>query len=365
MSKRDYYEVLGVSKDASSDDVRRAYRQAALKNHPDRNPDDPNAEARFKEATEAYSILSDDEKRQMYDRFGHAGVEGRGGFDFGGAGIGDIFNHFQDVFSDFFGGFGGFPGQRQRRAPERGRDVRIDFRITLEEAFIGCKKEVSLRGASPCEECEGSGAAKGTKPERCNRCNGSGQQTTQRGFIMFSTTCGQCGGSGEHITDPCGVCAGAGFVEKSRTVLVTFPAGIDTGQRLRVPGQGMPGPGGTPPGDLYVDVELEEHDRFERQGPDLITKERIAFSDAALGRTIEVDLPGDEIVEAKVKGGTQPGTVVTIRGKGVPDLSGRGRGNLHVVIDVEVPKKLSRRAKKLLRELDEELRGDAKAAQAG
>ncbi len=352
--KRDYYEVLGVPRDAAADDVRRAYRQAALKNHPDRNPGDAQAEARFKEATEAYSVLSDDEKRQMYDRFGHAGLDGRGGFEAGAQGFGDIFSQFQDVFSDFFGGLGG--QRQQRREPERGRDVRADARITLEDAFSGCKKEVTLRGAAPCDACSGSGAEKGTKPERCTGCNGSGQQTTQRGFIMFSSTCGRCRGTGEHIAHPCRECRGAGFVEKTRTVLVTFPAGIDTGQRLRVPGQGMPGPPNRPSGDLYVDVEIEPEENFERRGADLVTRRRVAFADATLGAEARIDLPGGEAVEISVPAGTQPGTVISKRGRGMPQIGSRNRGDLHVVIEIDVPRKLSRRAKKLLKELDDELR---------
>lgn len=360
--KRDYYEVLGVSRDASDDEIRKAYRKLALKHHPDRNPGDPSAEDKFKEATEAYGILSDAEKRSAYDRFGHAGVEGGVGFDFQGAGIGDILNHFQDMFSDFFG-FGGSPGGGQRRAA-RGRDARVESSITLKEAFAGCKKEVAIRGVAPCEECKGSGAAEGTSPTACVQCAGSGQVTTQRGFIMFSTTCPRCRGAGQVVTDPCKACDGSGAMEKRRTVVVTFPAGIETGQRLRVPGQGMPGPGSAPAGDLYVDVVVEPDPRFERQGPELLSKQRLSFSEAALGAKLDVTLPDDSRVSVKVPSGTQPGTVLTVRGKGMPHLDG-GRGNLHVVIDVAVPKKLSRRAKKLLSELESELESDSEPRAAG
>jgi len=364
--KRDYYDVLEVPRDASADDIRRAYRKSALKHHPDRNPDDPEAEARFKEATEAYSVLSDEQRRSTYDRFGHAGLEG-GGFDFSHAGMGDILSQFQDLFSDFFGGFGGFGGggRRRQRGPERGQDVRVETQISLAEAYAGAKKEVCIHGSAHCEECGGTGAASGTKPERCPQCGGNGQVTSQRGFIMFSTTCPRCRGTGQHIEKPCGTCQGTRFVEKRRKVLVTFPAGIDSGQTLRVPGQGMPGPNGAAAGDLYVDVMVEEDESFQRDGYDLIARRRISFAEAALGGSIDIELPDTTGVEAEVPSGTQPGSVLTLRGKGLPRLDGRGRGNVHVVVDVAVPKKLSRRAKKLLEELDEELTDDEQAAQTG
>ncbi len=357
--KRDYYEVLGVPRDAAADDIRKAYRQAALKHHPDRNQGDAEAEARFKEATEAYSILCDEEKRAAYDRFGFAGLGGQAGFDFSGAGIGDILNHFQDMFSDFFGGIGGFAGGGRRpHAPERGQDVRVDATISLKDAMTGCKHEVTVHGAAACEPCGGSGAKPGTEPQACPQCRGTGQVTTQRGFIMFSTGCPRCRGTGRFIAEPCETCTGSGYVEKRRTVLVTFPAGIDEGQRLRVPGQGMPGPNGTQPGDLYVDVTLSRDERFERDGHDLIIRERISFPDAALGTELSLTLPDETEASAKLPPGTQPGTVLTVKGKGMPRLDRRGRGNLHVVVDVAVPRRLSKRAKKLLAELDAELDDD-------
>lgn len=352
--KRDLYEVLGVSREAGEDDIRRAYRKLALQYHPDRNPNDPDAERLFKECTEAYSVLSDAEKRPIYDRFGHAGLEGRGGFDFQNAGLGDILNQFQDMFSDFFGFGGGFGGA-QRRQPARGRDVRVEATISFKEAMTGCKHEVTVRGVAPCEKCSGSGAKAGSSASTCPQCGGNGQVTTQRGFIMFSTTCPRCRGAGQVIKDPCDACDGSGAVDKRRTVVVTFPAGIDTGQRLRVPGQGMPGPGRTPPGDLYVDVHVEPVERFERDGEELVTRESVSFADAALGCSVKVSLPDGSSVAANVAPGTQPNTIVTIPGQGMPRIDGRGRGNLHVVVDVQVPRKLSKRAKKLLLELDEEL----------
>ncbi len=352
--KRDFYEVLEVSRDASDDDIRRAYRKLALKYHPDRNPGNDEAEGKFKEATEAYTVLSDADKRAAYDRYGHAGLGGAG-FDFSNAGMGDVFSHFQDMFADFFGGgFGGGGGQRRRG--ERGRDVRVQATVSLEEAMTGIKKEVTVEGAAPCDDCEGSGAAPGTKPQACVACGGSGQTATQRGFIMFSSTCGRCGGRGVIIPEPCKTCRGRGTVEKRRKVVVSFPAGIDGGQRLRVPGQGMPGPNGSPAGDLYVDVDQEAHARYERDGNDLILREQLSFAEAALGTERKVVLPDGSEASVKVPEGTQPGTVISLREKGMPILNRRGsRGSLHVVVTVGVPQKLNRKARQLLEELDAEL----------
>lgn len=349
-AKRDYYEVLGVAQDAGEEDIKRAYRKAALKFHPDRNQGDKDAESQFKEATEAYSVLCDKEKRATYDRFGHAGLQG-GGADFSGVGVGDIFSQFQDIFADFFGNGGG--GRQRRQA--RGADVRVDARITLQDSMVGVKHEVLVEGLAPCETCRGSGAAAGTNPETCRHCGGSGQVATQRGFIMFSSTCPSCRGQGSVITSPCSSCSGRGAVERQRKVLVTFPAGIDSGQRLRVPGQGMPGPNGSPAGDLYVDVEIEPHADFERDGADLVTRESISFVEAAMGTEFDVVLPDGSEVAVSVPSGTQPGTVITAQGQGLQRIGRRGRGDLHVVVNVHVPAKLSRKARKLFEELEEEL----------
>jgi molecular chaperone DnaJ len=365
--KRDYYEVLGVARDASGDDIKKAYRQAALKHHPDRNPGDAAAEARFKEATEAYTVLSDEQKRSAYDRFGHQGV--RGGFDFESAGVGDILSQFQEMFSDFFGGFGGGGfgggGGGQRRRAQRGQDVRVHASLSLADAMVGGKHEVVIRGPAPCDTCSGSGARPGTQPEKCSACRGTGQVTAQRGFIMFSSACARCRGSGSVIASPCESCRGAGTVERQRKVLVSFPPGIDTGHRLRVPGQGMPGPPNTQPGDLYVDVEVEAHARFERHGDDLAIRAEVTFSEAALGTEVEITLPDDSVITATVPSGTQPNAVVRVKGKGMPLLQGRGNGDLHVVVGVTVPTRLSKRAKQLLEELDAELRGDGEKRSAG
>lgn len=361
--KRDYYEVLGLSQGCSADEIRKAYKQCALKYHPDRNPGDHTAEAKFKEATEAYTVLSDDDKRRTYDRFGHAGLEGAG-VDFSGAGVNDILNHFQDMFMDFFGGMGGGAQQGRRRRAERGQDVGVAVELTLAESMVGGKREVTVRGPAACETCHGKGTKSGSAPAKCQACRGTGQVTAQRGFIMFASPCARCGGTGTFIQDPCETCSGAGSVERQRRVLVTFPAGIDSGQRLRVPGQGMPGPEGTPPGDLYVDVELTAHPQFERHGDSLGTRRRVSFSTAALGGEVEVELPDESVVTAKIPAGTQPGTVISVSGKGMPRIDRSGRGSLHVMIDVVVPAKVSKRAKKLLQELDEELSTDGTEAHA-
>lgn len=362
--KRDYYEVLGVERAAPPDEIRKAYRKSALQNHPDRNPDDPSAEARFKEATEAYSVLSDDQKREAYDRFGHAGVTGSG-VDFSGVGVDDILSHFQDMFADFFGGSAGpfgFGGQsRRRRQPARGKDVRVGVQVTLAEAMSGGKHEVTIRGLASCETCGGSGAEPGTSSGTCGSCGGSGQITAQRGFIMFSSPCARCAGTGRVIDKPCATCRGDGAVEQQRSVQVNFPAGIDSGQRLRVPGQGMSGPNGSPAGDLYVDVEIEPDKRFERHGDDLVTRATVSFATAVLGGEIEVALPDETEVTLAVPAGTQPGSVLPVEGKGMPALDRSGRGDLHVLLTIAVPTKLSRRGQKLLKELEEELNGPAQA----
>jgi molecular chaperone DnaJ len=357
-SKRDYYEILSVSRECSSDELRKAYRREALKHHPDRNQGDGAAEAKFKEINEAYQVLSDDEKRRVYDQFGHAGLEGAGGgpgFD----GIGDVFAHMQDLFAEMFSGSMGFGGSGR---PRRGGDLRVQVRLTLREAAFGCKREVSVRAPTTCTDCGGSGAKAGTKPETCPQCRGAGQVSNARGFVMFTSTCPRCRGAGRVIKQACASCAGQGAVEKARKVNVTFPAGIDAGQRLRVPGQGMPGPHGVPAGDLYVEVDVESDERFERDGVDLVTRVHVPFTDAALGAEVHVPALSAEqegaTVSLSVPPGTQSGAVFTMKGHGIPRLDGRGRGSLVVVVQVDVPTVLSARARELLAQLDEELRAD-------
>ncbi len=361
--KKCFYEVLGVPREASVDDLRKAYRAAALKNHPDRNPGDAEAEGRFKEVTEAYTVLSDEDKRGRYDRFGHAGVDGSSAPDFGGA---DIFTHFQDVFSEFFGmggGGGGMGGRQKRRGPARGQDVRVQQRLSFKESFVGVKREVVLNTPAMCETCNGEGAKPGTKRKSCGVCGGSGQVASQRGFVMFTQTCPECSGAGSVVKNPCETCRGAGAVQKNRKVVVSFPAGIDGGQRLRVPGQGMPGQQGGPAGDLYVDVELLPDERFQREGHDLGTRTKISFAEAALGGEATLVLPDESTVSIEIPAGTQPGDVISMKGKGVPRVDGRGRGVLHVEVQVAVPTSLSSRARDLLLALNEELASNAERAE--
>lgn len=355
--KRCYYEVLGVAREVTSDELRKAYKQAAIRFHPDRNPNDPSAEAKFKEANEAFQVLSDHNKRKLYDQFGHSGLEG-GGMDFTGAGIGDMFTHMQDLFQEMFSGGFGFGGQRQ----QRGGDLRVQARLTLEDAAFGCKREISVQVPARCEACGGAGAAPGTKPEACSACRGTGQVSSARGFVMFSAPCARCGGRGAVIKTPCKTCNAEGVVPKSKKVNVSFPAGIDSGQRLRITGQGLPGAHG--PGDLYVEVDIEDHPNFERDGIDVVTKITIPFATAALGGEVRVPCldhkkngDGDPTLPITLPPGTQPNHVIQMKGKGLPRLDGRGRGSLVVVVQVEVPKELSKRARELIDELQVELGG--------
>jgi len=363
-TKRDYYEVLAVSREATSEEVRRAYRREALKCHPDRNPGDAAAESKFKEVNEAYQILSDDNKRGLYDQFGHAGLDGAGGAGF--EGVSDVFSHMQDLFAEMFSGGGGFAGGGRSR---RGADMRVQVRLTLREAAFGCKREVGVQAPAPCADCGGSGAKAGTKPEGCPQCRGSGQVSNARGFVMFTSTCSRCRGAGRVIKTPCPTCAGQGVVEKARKVTVTFPAGIDAGQRLRVPGQGVSGPGGAAAGDLYVEVDVEDDPRFERDGADLVARVRIPFVQAALGAEIRVPALQSEDGEATtalaVPPGTQSGAVFTMKGNGIPRLDGRGRGSLIVALQVEVPTSLTPRARELIEQLGVELMEHARDDREG
>jgi molecular chaperone DnaJ len=372
--KRDYYEVLSVERGASADDIRKAYKREALKHHPDRNPGDAAAESKFRACNEAYQVLSDDEKRRIYDQFGHAGLEGGGGFQ----GAGDVFAHMQDLFAEMFsgGGFGGGGGQRRQA---RGGDLRMQARLTLREAAFGVKREVNVHAPVRCDDCTGTGAKPGTKPETCGHCRGSGHVSNARGFVMFTTPCPKCQGQGVVVKHPCKTCEGHGAVEKSRKVVVAFPAGIDAGQRLRVPGQGMPGPQGAPAGDLYVEIDVEEDTRFERDGADLVTRFHVSFAEAALGAEVRVPALGDapspaaDADESKagpatigvaIPAGTQSGAVFTVKNQGIPRLDGRGRGSLIGVVQVDVPTTLSDRAKKLIQELRSEL-SPAETAETG
>jgi molecular chaperone DnaJ len=355
-SKRCFYEVLGVAREATPEELRRSYKQLALKHHPDRNQGDHAAEAAFKEVNEAYQILSDADKRRAYDQFGHAAFDGSMGSGFQGAGVGDVFAHMQDLFSEMFSGGGGGGFGRQ---PRRGGDLRVQQRLTLEEAAFGVKKEVTVHAPARCGDCGGTGAKPGTKPETCPHCRGAGHVSNARGFVMFTATCPKCQGHGAVIKQPCKGCEGHGVVERPKKVVVAFPAGVDAGQRLRVTGQGLPGPSGSQAGDLYVEIDVEEDTRFERDGADLVTRVNVGFVDAALGAEIQVPAiePGeaDKKIPVTLPAGTQPGAVITLKGHGIPRLDGRGRGSIVVIVQVDVPKTLTARARELLAELEAEL----------
>jgi molecular chaperone DnaJ len=345
MSKRDYYEVLGVSRTATEAEIKRAYRALAVKYHPDKNPDDQTAEEKFKECAEAYAVLSDPQKRASYDRFGHAAGAGAAGFDPGFSNIEDIFDMFG--FGDMFGSRGG-----RRAAVQRGSDLRYDLEITLEEAASGKDEKLQIPRLETCGECSGSGAENGTTPETCSACQGSGQTRYQQGFFSVMRTCSTCRGRGQVIKSPCGVCRGAGRVEKEKTLEIKIPAGVETGSRLRVSGEGESGPNGGPSGDLFVVIHVKEHDVFERQGANLYSAVPITFAQAALGAEIKVKtLDGEE--ELKIPAGTQTGTVFRIKSEGMPALGGRGRGDLFVAVTLITPKSLTKEQRKLLEQLSE------------
>jgi len=350
VSKHDYYDVLGVTRDAADQDIKSAYRKLALKHHPDRNPGNAEAEEKFKEAAEAYAVLADADKRSAYDRFGHAGVSsatGAGGFDptiF--ADFGDIFGGLRDIFGfgDFFGG-----GSR-RGGQQRGSDLRYDLEISFEESASGMETSVQIPRQETCEACKGSGAAPGTSPTVCPQCGGRGQIRYQQGFFTVAQTCRQCGGAGRVITKACSECRGHGQVAQQRKLTVRIPPGIASGQRLRLYGEGEAGQAGGPSGDLYVVVQVQEHPVFRREGDDLFCRVPVTFPIVALGGDLSVPtLGGPEKVA--IPEGTKSGQVFRLRGKGMPSVSGRGRGDLHVVVDVTTPKKLTKEQRHLLEQL--------------
>ncbi|MEM7433783.1 MAG: molecular chaperone DnaJ [Myxococcota bacterium] len=356
MDKPDYYEVLEVSRQVTVTELKKAYRQKALEFHPDRNPDNPEAEERFKLCAEAYAVLSDPNKRETYDRFGHAGLGGGGAPGFGD--IGDVFSQFQDIFADIFGGgfgFGGF-GRRRRdpNGPQRGADVRTDIVLTLREAAFGTKSEVDLSHPSPCEACHGTGALDG-ELVACETCGGRGQVARAQGAFVMTTTCPTCRGRGSLPKAMCDECDGTGQQDLERVVKVNVPAGVDSGQTLRLTGQGQAGSRGGPAGDLYVTVRIAPDEDFQREGFDLIQRVEVTYPQAAMGAKVEVPvLDEDESASQtlKIPSGTQPGDTLIMRGEGVPRLNGRGRGDMACVVEVVVPKKLSREQKRLLKDLD-------------
>ena len=346
MSKRDFYEVLGISKTATDQEIKSCYRKLALKYHPDRNPGSKEAEDKFKEAAEAYAILADEDKRRMYDRFGHAGLGSGAGFDPSAfTGFEDIFGGLGDIF-----GLGDTAGGRRRAGPQRGSDLRYDLEISFEESAKGAETTIQIPRQEPCDTCRGSGSAPGTKASACPQCQGRGQLRYQQGFFTVARTCGQCRGAGSVITKPCGTCRGMGRVQKERKLTVRIPAGIATGQRLRLTNEGEAGPAGGPSGDLYVVIHVQDHAFFQREGNDLHCEISLNYSTMALGGDIRIPtLEGEETFA--VPEGTQSGTTLSLRGRGMPDVTGRGRGDLLLTVKVITPRKLTREQKKLLEQL--------------
>ena len=343
MSKRDYYEVLGVNRGASREEIKAAYRRLAVKYHPDRNPGDKEAEESFKEAAEAYAVLSDADKRANYDRFGEAGLGGQpfSGFD------ASIFGDFADILGNFFGFEGIFGGGRRRSGPGRGSDLRTAIVVSFVEMASGAERQLSVAREENCETCAGTGLAKGAKPETCRGCGGRGQVRVSQGFFTMVRPCPQCGGSGQIISNPCPSCGGAGRVERKRQLKVADPAGIDDGTRLRLVGEGEAGVRGGPPGDLYVVVRVEPHALFVRDGADLHLEQEISAFVAALGAELEVPTL-DESEKVKVAAGSQPGDTVVLRGRGLPRLRRSGKGDLVVHLKVTVPRKLTAKQRELL-----------------
>jgi len=352
MSKRDYYEVLGVDKGTDEKEIKKAYRRVAMKYHPDRNPDDPDAEDKFKEATEAYDVLMDGEKRAAYDQYGHAGVDPNMGGGAGGFGGGSFSDVFGDVFGDIFGGGGG--GGRGRGGPQRGSDLRYTLDISLENAVKGTTVEIRVPSLAACDTCDGSGAKKGSKPTTCGTCGGAGQVRMQQGFFQVQQTCPNCRGRGKTISDPCRDCHGQGRVEKTKTLSVKVPPGVDTGDRIRLSGEGEAGPEGGPAGDLFVQMSVKQHPIFERDGKHLYCEVPITFVDAALGNELEVPTL-DGRVKLKIPSETQTGKLFRLRGKGVKPVRGGSVGDLLCRAVVETPVNLNKEQKKLLKEFQESL----------
>ncbi|HEY3433219.1 MAG TPA: molecular chaperone DnaJ [Rhodocyclaceae bacterium] len=356
MAKRDFYEVLGVNRDANDDEIKKAYRKLAMKYHPDRNPDNPKAEDQFKEAKEAYEILSDSQKRAAYDQYGHAGVDPQAGGG-GGAGMGGFADAFSDIFGDIFGGGGG-RGGGGRSNVYRGADLRYNLEISLEEAARGAETRIRIPTMEECDDCSGSGAKKGTEPKTCPTCNGHGQVRMQQGFFSIQQTCPKCHGTGRYIPTPCPSCHGAGRKKTHKTLSVKIPAGIDEGDRIRLTGEGEPGVNGGPPGDLYVQVHLKAHSVFQRDHDDLHCEMPISFTVAALGGEIEIPTL-DGVAKLKIPAETQSGKIFRLRGKGIKGIRSIGHGDLLCHVAVETPVSLTDRQKELLKEFEEISQGNA------
>ena len=350
MSKPDYYKLLGVEKDVSGKDLKKAYRRVAMKHHPDRNPDDKAAEEKFKEVAEAYEVLSDDQKRATYDQYGHAGLEGGAGMGggHGGGGFGSFSDIFGDVFGEQFGGGGG--------GPARGADLRYNLDLDLEEAVKGATVKIRVPSLTTCQPCSGTGAKKGTRPKQCTTCGGVGQVRMQQGFFSVQQTCPTCHGKGSVISDPCSICHGQGRIEETKNLSVKVPAGVDTGDRIRLSGEGEAGDAGGPKGDLYVQVSVREHEIFQRDGKNLYCEIPIGFVEAALGGELEVPTL-DGRVKLKVPAETQTGKLFRLRGKGVTPVRGGSVGDLLCRVAVETPVNLTSKQKELLTELQATMSG--------
>ena len=367
-NKRDYYEVLGLSKGASADEIKKAYRGLAKKYPPDMNPGDKEAEAKFKEVNEAYAVLSDDEKRQKYDQFGHAAFDPASGGGYGGFGGFDGGFDFSDLFSSFFGG--GRSSQSQKNAPQRGEDIATRVTISFEEAAFGCRKEINFARVEGCKDCGSTGAAKGTKPETCSTCKGRGSVTVQQqtifGYTQTQRSCSACRGTGKIVKTPCDNCNGKGFVKVNKKLEVNIPAGIDSYQNIVLRGQGSAGRNGGPAGDLLIEVRVKNHDFFTREGNDLYCEVPISFTEAALGAEIKIPMLGGGQEKITIPEGTQSGKSFTIRGKGIVDVDNpKRRGNVCVTVNVETPKNLTQEQKKILRSFEDTFgtRGDGSSAQ--
>ena len=356
MSKRDYYEVLGISKGASADEIKKAFRKKAKELHPDRNSDNPNAEAQFKEANEAYDCLKDAEKKAAYDRYGHAAFEGGmgGGGPRGGHPGGDFSSAFSDVFDDLFGDFmGGQRGGGGRQRATRGADLRYNLRVSLEDAFRGLQKTINVPTTVSCTACDGTGAEGGAEPTTCPTCNGMGKVRAQQGFFTVERTCPTCNGLGQMIKNPCKVCHGHGRVEKDRSLSVNIPAGVETGTRIRLAGEGEAGLRGGPPGDLYIFIEVANHELFEREGTNLYCRVPVSMAKAALGGAIEVPTIDGGRGRVQIPEGSQSGRQMRLRGKGMPALRGGGVGDMFIELAVETPVNLTTRQKEILKEFED------------
>ena len=354
MAKRDYYDVLGAEKSASADELKKAYRKKAKELHPDRNSDNPDAESQFKEVNEAYDALKDPERKAAYDRFGHAAFEGGMGGPRGGqGGQGDFASAFSDVFDDLFGDFmGGQRGGGGRQRATRGSDLRYNLRVTLEEAFSGSQKTISVPTSVGCEECNGTGAESGAEPQTCPTCSGMGKVRAQQGFFTVERTCPTCSGLGQIIKNPCKACTGAGRIEKERSLSVNIPAGVETGTKIRLAGEGEAGLRGGPTGDLYIFIEVREHTLFQRDGTQLYCRVPVSMASATLGGDIEVPTIDGGRSRVKIPSGSQSGRQMRLRGKGMPSLRGGASGDMYIELAVETPVNLSSKQKELMREFD-------------